>query len=145
MFKKILVAYDSGKRSHRSLEIATEIAKKFDAEIYIFTSVKMPQTVASVAGQGMLKDLEEKSHDYFKSEMEEAAAQTRNEGVQVHVVIVNDSPGAAIVKFAEKEGIDMIAMGSRNRGVLEGLLLGLGSVSNHVIQNARCPVLITKE
>jgi nucleotide-binding universal stress UspA family protein len=145
MIKKILVAYDSGKKSQKALEIAAEIAKNCRAEIYIFTSVKMPQMVASVAGQDMLKDLEEKSQDYFKNEIEEAAAQIRDEGVQVQVVIVNDSPGAAIVSFAEKEKIDMIAMGSRNRGFVEGLLLGLGSVSNYVIQNARCPVLITRD
>jgi nucleotide-binding universal stress UspA family protein len=144
MIKKILVAYDSGKKSNKALEIAIEIAKKFDAEIYIFTSVKMPEIVSSIAGQNMLKDLEDKSYDYFKSELAEAGERIKNEGVQFQTVIVHDSPGAAIVSFAEKEKIDMIAMGSRNRGIFEGLLMGLGSVSNYVIQNARCPVLITK-
>jgi nucleotide-binding universal stress UspA family protein len=145
MIKKILVAYDSGKKSQKALEFAKEIAKNCQSEIYIFTSVKMPQMVASVAGHDMLKDLEEKSQDYFKGEIEEAASKIREEGVRVQVVIVNDSPGAAIVSFADKEKIDMIAMGSRNRGFVEGLLLGLGSVSNYVIQNARCPVLITRD
>jgi nucleotide-binding universal stress UspA family protein len=145
VIKKILVAYDSGKKSHKALEIAVEIAKNCGAEIYIFTSVKMPDLVASVAGHDMLKDLEEKSYGYFKSELEEAEEKVRSEGVPVKIVIVQESPGAAIVRFAEKEKIDMITMGSRNRGVFEGLLLGLGSVSNYVIQNAGCPVLITKE
>lgn len=144
MIKKILVAYDSGKKSNKALEIAIEIAKNFGAEIYIFTSVKMPEIVSSIAGQNMLKDLEEKSYDYFKSELEEAGEKIRNDDVPVHIVIVHDSPGAAIVSFAEKEKIDLIAMGSRNRGVFEGLLMGLGSVSNYVIQNAKCPVLIIK-
>src|SRR5450830_1295845 len=109
MIKKILVAYDSGKKAQKALEFAKEIAKNCQSEIYIFTSVKMPQMVASVAGQDMLKELEEKSQDYFKSEIEEAAAKIREEGVRVQVVIVNDSPGAAIVSFADKEKIDMIA------------------------------------
>ena len=144
MIKKILVAYDSGKKSNKALQIAIEIAKKFDAEIYIFTSVKMPEIVSSIAGHNMLKDLEDKSYDYFTSELAEAGERIKNEGVQFQTVIVHDSPGAAIVSFAEKEKIDMITMGSRNRGVFEGLLMGLGSVSNYVIQNASCPVLITK-
>lgn len=145
MIKKILVAYDSGKKSHKALEIATEIAKNCNAEIYIFTSVKMPEIVTSVADHDMLKDLEEKSYEYFKSELGEAEEKIKNEGVQVQIVIVQDSPGAAIVRFAEKEKIDLIAIGSRNRGLIEGLILGLGSVSNYVIQNARCPVLVTKD
>lgn len=145
MIKKILVAYDSGKKSQKALEIATEIAKNCNAEIYIFTSVKMPEIVSSVAGHDMLKELEKKSYEYFKSELREAEEKVKKEGIQVHLVIVQDSPGAAIVRFAEKEKIDLIAMGSRNRGLFEGLLLGLGSVSNYVIQHARCPVLITKD
>ncbi len=145
MIKKILVAYDSGKKSLKALEIATDIAKGCNAEIFIFTSVKMPEIVSSVADHDMLKDLEEKSFEYFKSELGEAEEKIKNEGVQVQIVIVQDSPGAAIVRFAEKEKIDLIAMGSRNRGLFEGLLLGLGSVSNYVIQNARCPVLVTKD
>ena len=145
MIKKILVAYDSGKKSQKALEIATEIAKNCNAEIYIFTSVKMPEIVSSVAGHDLLKELEEKSYEYFKSELGEAEEKIKKEGVQVQLVIVQDSPGAAIVRFAEKEKIDLIAMGSRNRGLFEGLLLGLGSVSNYVIQHARCPVLITKD
>ncbi|MFX4262405.1 universal stress protein [Pelotomaculum propionicicum] len=145
MIKKILVAYDSGKKSHKALEIAAEIAKNCDAEIYIFTSVKMPGIVTSVADQDMLKDLEYKSLDYFKSELQEAEEKVKNQGVRVQTVIVKDSPGAAIVRFAEKEKIDLIAIGSRNRGFIEGIMLGLGSVSNYVTQNARCPVLITKD
>ncbi len=145
MIKKILVAYDSGKKSHKALEIATEIAKNCHAEIYIFTSVKMPEIVSSVADHDMLKDLEGKTYEYFKSELGEAEEKIKNEGVQVQIVIVQDSPGTAIVRFAEKEKIDLIAMGSRNRGLFEGILLGLGSVSNYVIQNARCPVLVTKD
>lgn len=145
MIKKILVAFDSGKKSYKALEIATEIAKNCNAEVYIFTSVKMPGIVSSVADQDMLKNLEDKSLDYFKSELEEAEEKVKNEGVQVQTVIVKDSPGTAIVRYAEKEKIDLIAMGSRNRGIIEGLILGLGSVANYVIQNARCPVLITRD
>ena len=105
----------------------------------------MPGLVASVAGQDMMKDLEDKSLDYFKSELAEAEEKVKNQGVPVQAVIVKESPGAAIVRFAEKEKIDLIAIGSRNRGLIEGIMLGLGSVSNYVIQNARCPVLIVKD
>ncbi|MFA4885768.1 MAG: universal stress protein [Desulfotomaculaceae bacterium] len=145
MIKKILVAYDSGKKSQNALEIATEIAKNCHAEIYIFTSVKMPEIVSSIAGRDMLKELEEQSNEYFKDLLIEAEEKVKKEGVPVQRVIVEDSPGAAVVRFAEKEKIDLIAMGSRNRGIFEGLLLGLGSVSNYVIQHARCPVLIAKD
>ncbi len=144
MIRKILAAYDSGKKSYRALEMAAEIARGCNAQVYIFTSIKMPAMVASVAGQDMLKDLEDKSLVYFKNELKEVGEKIKSQGVPVETVIVKDNPGPAIVAFSEKEKIDLITMGSRNRGILEGFVLGLGSVSNYVIQHAGCPVLITK-
>jgi nucleotide-binding universal stress UspA family protein len=144
MIKKILVAYDHGLKAQKALEIATEIARGCGAEVYIFTSVKMPGIIDSYAARDMLKELETQSYQYFEKILEEAAAKVRGEGLTAHVVIRSEGPGEAIVRFAEKENIDLVALGSNNRGSFERFLLGLGSVSNYVVQRAKCPVLISK-
>ncbi len=145
MFKKILVAYDNGTKSQKALEVATEIAKHCGGEVYIFTSVKMPEYMSSFTGRDMLNELEEKSQEYFQNILEEAEEKVKQEGVPVHLIIKKEKPGEAIVRFAKDENIDLIAMGSHNRGPFERLLLGLGSVSNYVLQNTACPVIITKD
>ena len=152
MIKKILVAYDHGLKAQKALEIATEIAKARNAEVYIFTSVKMPKIIDSYAARDMLKELENQSYSYFEKILEDAAASVRKEGVTAHIVIKNENPGEAIVRFAEQENIDLITLGSNNlitlgsnnRGSVERFLLGLGSVSNYVVQRAKCPVLVSK-
>ena len=47
-----------------------------------------------------------------------------------------------IVRFAEEHDSDLIVMGSRGLGGFERMLLG--SVSNHVVHHANCPVLIVR-
>jgi nucleotide-binding universal stress UspA family protein len=96
MIKRILVAYDHGFKAQKALEIATEIAKGRNAEVYIFTSVKMPGIIDTYAARDMLKELENQSYSYFEKILEDAAASVRKEGVTAHVVIKNESPGEAI-------------------------------------------------
>jgi nucleotide-binding universal stress UspA family protein len=51
--------------------------------------------------------------------------------------IENDCPRAIL---AAAEGAWMVVAGSRRRGTVKSL--ALGSVSQHVVHNCRCPVLI---
>jgi nucleotide-binding universal stress UspA family protein len=50
-------------------------------------------------------------------------------------------PGPAVVRLAEELGARGIVLGSRGRGGLKRALLG--SVSDHVVRNAPCPVVVT--
>jgi nucleotide-binding universal stress UspA family protein len=51
--------------------------------------------------------------------------------------------GAAIVSVAEEIGADVIVVGSHGRGLL-GRIVHLGSVSDHVVRHAPCPVLVVR-
>lgn len=144
MIEKILVAYDNGNKAQKALETAIDLAKGSKAQIHIVVSVKMPDFVSSVTTSAILKDLEEKSREYFVDILKEPEEKVIKEGLAVVTAILQDSPGEAIVRYAEKEGINLIVMGSANRGKLERVLLGLGSVSNYVLQHAKIPVLIVK-
>ena len=47
-----------------------------------------------------------------------------------------------IVDAAEDCGADLIVMGSRGLGLVKGVLLG--SVSQYVVENAKCAVMVVK-
>jgi nucleotide-binding universal stress UspA family protein len=53
-------------------------------------------------------------------------------------VLVGD-PAAAIVKFAQENGADLIAMGTRGLGAAQSLFMG--SVAAKVLHHAKIPVL----
>jgi phosphoglycerate kinase len=66
-----------------------------------------------------------------------------SQGLTAHrQLLVEGDPADEILKFADDEGIDLIAMGSHGRtGVLRLLM---GSVSRKVLDQASCPVLIVR-
>ena len=73
-------------------------------------------------------------------EMAEAAVRELGlEGAEVRVLV--GDPGSQICALAEELSARAVVIGSRGRGGLKRALLG--SVSDHVVRNAPCPVVIT--
>jgi len=144
VFKKILVAYDNGVQAKKALETGILMAKDADAELFIYNSVRMPNLFYNMTGQSMTEKLQEQVYNYFKPIMEEAAAKAVAAGVNAHSVMEDQPAGAGIVGFAEKNSIGLIIIGSHNHKPVERFFLGLGSVSNHVINHAKCPVMVIK-
>lgn len=58
----------------------------------------------------------------------------------VETVILEGSPGAALCDLAASLPADAIVLGTRGRGGLRRAVLG--SVSDHVVRHAPCPVVI---
>jgi nucleotide-binding universal stress UspA family protein len=55
--------------------------------------------------------------------------------------VLEGSVGTAICSYAEEIGAKAIVIGSRGRGGFKRAVLG--SVSDHVVRNAPCPVIVT--
>jgi nucleotide-binding universal stress UspA family protein len=77
----------------------------------------------------------------------EAAAQSlvvegRRRGIRVSFLVWEGEPGPAIVDAAASEGADLIIVGTHGRGTVGRIVLG--SVSDYVVRNAPCPVLIAR-
>lgn len=72
---------------------------------------------------------------------ETAAALGRELDVRPEVRLLDGPAGPAICDAADELGADVIVMGTRGRGGLRRAVLG--SVSDHVIRNASCSVLVT--
>ncbi len=60
----------------------------------------------------------------------------------VEVAVIEGEPGPALCRIAEDVGAAAIVIGSRGRGGIKRALLG--SVSDYVVRNAPCPVVITR-
>jgi nucleotide-binding universal stress UspA family protein len=69
-------------------------------------------------------------------------ARARGTGVRATFLVWQGDPGPTIVSAAEGEHADLIVIGTRGRdGVTRALL---GSVSDHVVRHAPCPVLVVR-
>ncbi len=76
-----------------------------------------------------------------QSIMEKIRRIIENDGIEITSEIVYGNPAEVIIKTS-RDSFDLIVMGSRGLGGLNGVLLG--SVSNQVSHYASCPVLLTR-
>jgi nucleotide-binding universal stress UspA family protein len=60
----------------------------------------------------------------------------------IETAVVDGRPSEEILKYAGEHGVDLIVVGTHGRGALGKALLG--SVADHVIRQAACPVLVVR-
>lgn len=84
--------------------------------------------------------------DQVRDERESAAqalvARAQEMGVATAFLVWEGDPGEAIVDAASAEHADLIVLGTRGRHGVERSLFG--SVSDHVVRNAPCPVVVVR-
>jgi len=132
-----MLATDLGPASAAATEQAIEIAARLGARLLV-TSVVDPGTLK--------RDGTDRRIDQLR-EGREAAAQdvvqrSRERGTDAAFLVWEGDPGEAIVNAAEAEEADLIVVGSHGRGPVGRFLVG--SVSDYVVRNARCPVLVVR-
>lgn len=94
---------------------------------------------AGKEGQGMRRAYEALGNRI----LDHAEGAARDKGVaRVRKVLETGDPAHRILELAEREGVDLIVMGSRGLGEIKGLLMG--SVSHKVGQLARCTCVTVK-
>jgi len=83
-------------------------------------------------------------NELYHSMLKEAdeIVRPKHPNLNVRTILMEGRPSATIVDVAEKEGCDMIVMGSRGMGGLKGWVLG--STSHRVAASCKMPVMIIK-
>lgn len=155
MINHILVAVDGSPFSYRAARLGAKILHRNASGVLTLLYIAKPKSdLEWFQGQGSdlhQVPIEERRalEAAFKKGQEilmEARAGCQDflqEGlVQVETFVAPGDPAQKIIETAEKKQCDMIIMGSRGAGPLRGALLG--SVSQKVLSNSQCPVLIVK-
>lgn len=141
MFKKILVAFDGSDQAKKALEVAIDLAKKYEAEIYVVEVIP----TAILAGMGFAPVPDSVINQIFgkaKKDMDFVKSLVSNEKIKVTVDILEGDPGSEIINYANKNNIDIIITGSRGLSGIKKLFLG--SVSSKIVSEAKVPVLVIK-
>ncbi|CAL1526631.1 unnamed protein product, partial [Lymnaea stagnalis] len=70
-------------------------------------------------------------------------AKIQGAGIKGNVLrVLGAKPGDAIVKTSDEHKVDIIITGTRGHGAIRRTLIG--SVSQYVVHNAHCPVLVVR-
>ncbi len=136
MFGKILVPLDGSELAAKILPQVADLARCHQAEAVLLnvypdwgkaTSEEVKQVLA----------LEVKK---CEAALAQAARALEAKGVKASVVcLTGDSPAQEIIDYADKHGLDLIAMATHGMGEIAWVL---GSVAEKVVSHATVPVLL---
>ncbi len=147
--KRIVAAVDGSQPSLNAVELAADLAAKYDAELLLFAVVQQvaPVMNADLQAYARIENVGAPLAEVGLETSETALAGARltAQGKGASRVATHSSfgdPADEIIAFAVDRQADLIVMGSRGHGRLAGLLLG--SVAQKVLAHAGCPVLIVR-
>jgi nucleotide-binding universal stress UspA family protein len=139
MYSKILLAADGSIHSVRAAKEAVKIA-----------TLVNECTIEVVYVVDFSKAKDEVLHSQGKEELELSRRKKllpieellKANNLTYQHTLLRGEPGPAIVDYANKEGFDLVIIGSRGLNSLQEMVLG--SVSHKVLKRVKCPVLIVK-
>lgn len=138
-FKRIAIPTDFSETAQTAVNLGGDIAAYYNAEVDLVNAVDA--TVYAYAGypfasltQELLTSAEEAINGV---KLPEAA-----KDVKVNRYIVSGNPAAEVVAHAERNGVDLIVIGTAGHGTIARFFLG--SVADRVLHEAKCSVIVTK-
>ncbi len=122
----ILLATDTSPASVAAEDHAIELAERLGARLLV---------VSVVAGTPSIREARQLA-------IEKIVQRARGIGADAQGMTWDGPAGESIVDVAEAEAADLIVVGTHDRGAVGRLFLG--SVSDHVVRHARCPVMVVR-
>lgn len=147
MFKTILVAVDGSDQAQKAVDVAADLAQKYDAQLLLLSVYKHVSSLESTHTLVHSKDsvgprnptLRDLANEFVKK----ADQRARECGAtRIETYVERGQPARVIVDFAKEKGVEVIIMGSRGLGDVGGFLLG--SVSHKVSSLAECTCITVK-
>jgi nucleotide-binding universal stress UspA family protein len=152
VIKKILVPIDGSDLSFKAATYAIHLARLDNSKVtalHVIEDIKQGGAIGLQAKYGKVSIVEayknarrESAQQWLKKVEDEA----RKDGVAFSGEIKDDedisSEAGVITEYAQKNGFDMIVIGSRGRSKLKRLLTG--GVANSVVNNTKTAVIVIK-
>lgn len=139
-WKKVLCPIDFSDSARAAMRAAAELTRHFDGELTLFHSYQLPGYTlpegSVVASPKMLQELADQAEAHLTEWRADALAMGAPR-VQTGKAI--GDPAMEIVDVAQREGFDLVVMGTHGRTGLRHALLG--SIAERVVRRASCPVL----
>jgi len=142
-FKNILVPYDGSTYALKAFNKAVDLAKQHNSRIKVVSCLDIANLGGWYIDRRINKDIMRKAKKITEELFSKLDDIARRNSVTVDFKIIESSNTVkSLISFTKSKNIDLVMMGSSGRGNFDKILLG--SVSNGVMQKAKCPVLIIK-
>jgi nucleotide-binding universal stress UspA family protein len=135
---RIVVGVDGSESSLHALAWAANQAELTGAKLVLITTWEWPNTYGAPIPYPADWDPSEDARRVLR----EAAEPLQKQHPDVAIDLTVAEGHAAPVLVEASKGADLLVVGSRGHGEFAGMLLG--SVSEHCVSNAHCPVLVLR-
>jgi nucleotide-binding universal stress UspA family protein len=156
VFRKILVPLDGSDLAEAVLPYVTELAKRFDAQVVLLQVIDsfeklvaemMPATLepsggAAMVGVDVAEEQARAEREQAEAYLQHAVAGLASDAVNATAAVVDGNAGDEILRYAQENAVDLIAMSTHGRSGLSRLVYG--SVTDAVLRASRCPVLVIR-
>ena len=141
LIKNVLVATDFSEPSDAALNYGRELARTFTATLHVLHVADNVTFQYGVEGYStMLPELQQDVEEAARKQLARLITEEDRTALGAQAVVITAvAKAAAIVRYASEHRMDLIVMGTHGRGAVSHLLMG--SVAEHVVRTATCPVL----
>lgn len=127
----ILVAYDGMEHTEKALDYSIKHSIVYKEPLYILSTITSKDQLDTEVEM-------ERVNAYLKKALDRALAQ----GANAQTVLESGTPGKGILEAAERFNADTIVVGRSDKTLFDRAVLG--SVSDHVVRNAKCVVIVVQ-
>ena len=144
MMNAVLVATDFGETSTAALVYGRDLARTFGARLHV---LHVADAISELPGEefypGELEALQADAIERATRQLDHVLASHDLTMTQAKPVVrVSDNTAGVIVDYAKEAHVDIIVVGTHGRGPITNLFMG--SVAEHVVRHAPCPVLVVR-
>lgn len=142
--ERILCPVDFSEASAKAYDYACSLALRYEAQLCVehvidlLTGAYPYYNFPDVAANSIYVDLNKAAEERLNKLVKHHAV----DGIQAEMVVHKGFVPDSILSFAQDQHADLIVMGTHGRRGLDRLVMG--SVTEHVLRRARCPVLAVR-
>ncbi|MDI6687110.1 MAG: universal stress protein [Desulfobacterales bacterium] len=145
MLKKILVCTDGSEDARKAVLYASAFSKALNIPMTILNVILTGETLAGMIFPFTeeIKPADEIAKREGERILQESRSVAESEGVTCNTkFIAGTQVSKAVAAYAEKEGYDLIVVGSRGMGAFKRAAIGSSSVN--LVNFAHCPVIVVR-
>ena len=145
---KVLLAVEQTRISEGAIQILSKVKLPGGSDLFLLHVNPIPQKITGLAKERILK-ISQQVQEVQKDALEQARQflgqvekRLSRQDAHVYPLVKKGFPGEEILKTIHTKDVDLVVLGTRGYSKATGFLLG--SVSQWVLQEAPCSVLIAR-
>ena len=138
VFEIIMVANDGSTQSLHATNVAFSLAEALHSKLQILTVIQLPKPAIRAEVNAIL----DKANEDWERSFESLRERAKEKNIELETEIAIGHPAKQIVSRADVIDANLIILGGHKISTLQRWMPG--SVSDDVLRNARCPVMVVQ-